>query len=1283
MTSPSTFTEALARVGIDVLHITKPEAAQQVIEDLRRLAEGGPIGADLETTVDPELRDLCIDPSKPGLDPILARPRLLTLYAGGPAVAVDLDATGLEPWRDLIESDRLVFYNATFDCRVLIANGVTPGAPDCAMIAVGLVESEHAPRGLVEVAEDRLDVELPSAAHKRAMQSYDYAGDIDAEALAYAATDAVLAFSLWRASENVVERSLPAYRAAAGAIVPIAKMELKGLLLDTEAHALVATRWGDILEAEREAFIEHYGLKPSQRQKLAELVEETASSDLVSDWPRSKKTGRLELTKKALADADRKRVPVVADYIRANALATLYSSFGPSLSDRVSKIDGRLHGGFRIAGARTGRFSSSSPNLQNLPKVGGFRRLFRAPAGRVFVAADYSAVELRAAAIEAGETTLLDVFANPPKDADGNRSPEGDPHEDTARRLDLDRITSTPNERVRLAKACFTGDTEILTPSGWTRLDRYEGGPVAQYSPPAGVVLNEGVCHPGPGRAGVSGAVWAGEHGDLSFVDPVAFSGFHSDDVWEFEDRNVSIAATGDHELLYLDAYGRAHKRALAKISPGQVRHMIGAGHLKRGEFALDEVETRLLAMLVADGSWVRSKSVRLGFSKRRKVHRCETLLQRAGITFTKRVAKGVTAFRFPVEVVERVLAYTTPDKVLSPASLVELDARVYLEEAQFWDGWTRVGRKRSAIEVATTVKATADIMQAMAATVGLLSTIKTTAARCDRHKEVYTVAVRVGIPPAWRVDWEPHQARPQMVYCAQVPSGLLLIRRNNRVSVQGNCNFGLLFGIGAPSFASYADIDQARAQTLIDLYFKERPRLRDWQAEQRRQSSRKWAETPLGRRVSLVARDDEGAAYVSKTRALNVPIQGGCAEVMLHAIARVDKALGDQGLDACLLLTVHDELIVESSEADKEAAATVLVDEMRAAFLDVYGGREGAEACARYILEAEISTAWGGDVLDPANLPPALWEVAELKRAAVESVVEEADTDPDDSSGSDLADLRDQVRARTADLLKREDRDRVRGAYREAGVELLDRAPAEAVELLLARLDEALPPLSKEPAHALLGPSSASRWTECPGSIEAESSVRRYTGEAAYRGKLAHALVEWQVVAGLGPDKVGDIVEHYPELAELVAPVAEWIQSLPGDVRVEERVTVDEVLDIWGTADVLVIEDNRITVADLKAGKIRVSAERNLQLFAYAIGARNRYGRRDSYRLAILQPSSSPDPDVVTVTDEDLDVAEAKMLAAGKLVHSDNPPRHAGSHCRWCAARSDCPARNVEETSS
>jgi uracil-DNA glycosylase family 4 len=109
-----------------------------------------------------------------------------------------------------------------------------------------------------------------------------------------------------------------------------------------------------------------------------------------------------------------------------------------------AKLDdnSRIHTSYKLYGTVTGRLSSEKPNLQQVPREGTMRTVFGAPPGKVFLEADYSQVELRVAAMLAGETTLLRIFAT-----------GGDPHLTTAAKT----ARMTPAE---ITASDATGKTE-------------------------------------------------------------------------------------------------------------------------------------------------------------------------------------------------------------------------------------------------------------------------------------------------------------------------------------------------------------------------------------------------------------------------------------------------------------------------------------------------------------------------------------------------------------------------------------------------------------------------------------------------------------------------------------------------------------------------------------------------------------------------------------------------------------------------------------------------------
>lgn len=101
---------------------------------------------------------------------------------------------------------------------------------------------------------------------------------------------------------------------------------------------------------------------------------------------------------------DGRIIPLILQYRAAEKRAQQ----AESLIEPV-KSDGRIHARFEPTGTMTGRFSSKEPNLQNVGR-GELREAFVPAPGHRFIVADYSQVELRAAAAIAGETKMIEAY---------------------------------------------------------------------------------------------------------------------------------------------------------------------------------------------------------------------------------------------------------------------------------------------------------------------------------------------------------------------------------------------------------------------------------------------------------------------------------------------------------------------------------------------------------------------------------------------------------------------------------------------------------------------------------------------------------------------------------------------------------------------------------------------------------------------------------------------------------------------------------------------------------
>jgi DNA polymerase I-like protein with 3'-5' exonuclease and polymerase domains len=102
--------------------------------------------------------------------------------------------------------------------------------------------------------------------------------------------------------------------------------------------------------------------------------------------------------------------PVTNEILKCRSIGTVISSFVDKLPDAVGK-DGCIHGTFKTIGASTGRFSSSEPNMQNIPsKMGDIRHMFRARSGYVLLSSDYSQQEPKLTAFICQDPNMIQAY---------------------------------------------------------------------------------------------------------------------------------------------------------------------------------------------------------------------------------------------------------------------------------------------------------------------------------------------------------------------------------------------------------------------------------------------------------------------------------------------------------------------------------------------------------------------------------------------------------------------------------------------------------------------------------------------------------------------------------------------------------------------------------------------------------------------------------------------------------------------------------------------------------
>lgn len=141
--------------------------------------------------------------------------------------------------------------------------------------------------------------------------------------------------------------------------------------------------------------------------------------------------------------------------------------------------------------------------------------------------------------------------------------------------------------------------------------------------------------------------------------------------------------------------------------------------------------------------------------------------------------------------------------------------------------------------------------------------------------------------------------------------------------------NFGIMYGIGEFSLSEDLSISRAQAKAYIQSYFEQFPQIRvylDRVQEEAKQNG--YVTTIFGRRryIPELSSTNRNVQHFGERVAMNSPIQGTAADIIKIAMIRVDKMLKQLGVDAKMILQVHDELLVECHKDCAEQVREILV---------------------------------------------------------------------------------------------------------------------------------------------------------------------------------------------------------------------------------------------------------------------------------------------------------------------------------------------------------------------
>jgi DNA polymerase-1 len=170
--------------------------------------------------------------------------------------------------------------------------------------------------------------------------------------------------------------------------------------------------------------------------------------------------------------------------------------------------------------------------------------------------------------------------------------------------------------------------------------------------------------------------------------------------------------------------------------------------------------------------------------------------------------------------------------------------------------------------------------------------------------------------------------------------------------------NFGIIYGISGFGLARQLGIRQGEARDYIAAYFENFPGIKGYMERIKTEAREDgFVETLFGRRIHIsgIKTGNPAARGFAERQAINAPIQGTAADIIKRAMIRLPAALAMAGLDADMLLQVHDELIFEVPDDQVETVLPIITSVMEAAVDPVL------KLAVPLVAEAGVSDSWAG----------------------------------------------------------------------------------------------------------------------------------------------------------------------------------------------------------------------------------------------------------------------------------------------------------------------------------
>lgn len=331
----------------------------------------------------------------------------------------------VEALRPLLENPAIakIGHNIKYDLVVFQNVGVRiQGTLHDTLIAAWLIDASRSGYSMDAVALGTLDYECISIKELigsgKSQIGFDEVPIEDA--FPYASEDVDITFQLWNVFEPELESQnlrelydeieIPLVRV-------LAAMRIAGIRVDPEELQLQRVNLSGLIEDLKQKIEEcsPYPFNPDSPKQLSEVLFNETPGLGIKPVKKGKSfhSTNVEVLETLAGDPDvETKLPSLI--LKYRQLTKLVNTYLVSLGEAINPATGRIHASFNQTGTSTGRLSSSDPNLQNIPirsEVGReIRKAFIPEQGNLFVAADYSQVELRMLAHLSGDEGLLQAF---------------------------------------------------------------------------------------------------------------------------------------------------------------------------------------------------------------------------------------------------------------------------------------------------------------------------------------------------------------------------------------------------------------------------------------------------------------------------------------------------------------------------------------------------------------------------------------------------------------------------------------------------------------------------------------------------------------------------------------------------------------------------------------------------------------------------------------------------------------------------------------------------------